>query len=136
SRPPESEAWAAPGDLVRVYRYDVMPRGLISRLMVRLHRHVREPDLAWSSGVFFETDTATLLAQQRETPTFEVELRARGADPSALLATVADELDALNRTFPGLEGRVEKLIPCTCELCAASTTPELFEQRRLVQRKK
>ena len=38
------------------YRYDFLPKGMISRLTVRLHRFVRNPEMAWVTGVLFERD--------------------------------------------------------------------------------
>ena len=49
--------WGKPEDLVLRYRYDFMPKGIISRLTVRLHRFVRNPEMAWVTGVLFERDS-------------------------------------------------------------------------------
>ncbi len=38
------------------YRYDFLPKGMISRLTVRLHRFVRNPEMAWVTGVLFERE--------------------------------------------------------------------------------
>ncbi len=32
----------------------VLPKGMISRLMVRMHRYVQSPELGWVTGVLFE----------------------------------------------------------------------------------
>jgi internalin A len=46
SRPECATDWAKPSDLVLAYRYDFLPKGLVSRLMVRLHSFVKQPSLA------------------------------------------------------------------------------------------
>ena len=46
--------WAQSDDLVLTYQYDFLPKGLVSRLMVRMHRFVLQPDLCWGSGTLFE----------------------------------------------------------------------------------
>ncbi len=40
SKPAELADWAKPGDLVLRFRYEFMPKGLVSRLMVRQHSFV------------------------------------------------------------------------------------------------
>lgn len=65
------------GDLVLRYRYEFLPKGMISRLTVRQHRFVLNPEKAWISGVLFERDSSSVLAEILATG--EIELRGRGA---------------------------------------------------------
>src|ERR1035438_2457901 len=136
--PPEKPAelgdWGKPEDLVLRYKYDFMPKGMISRLTVRLHRFVRDPQMAWVKGVLFERDTTTVLAQILEKGDV-VELRARGPEGKALLSVVAADLDALNDSFQGLMDKVDKRIPCTCEFCRAESVPWFFEHKALLRRR-
>ena len=134
SKPVELIQWEQPGDLVLRYRYDFMPKGLISRLMVRLHRFVPRPDLGWVTGVLFERDDSQVLVEISPKGS-EIALRARGPERKELLTVIAADLDALNDSFHGLKERVEKLVPCNCSQCRKSTNPESFEQKRLLQRK-
>jgi hypothetical protein len=77
----DGEAWLAPqllppsipedvdveprsDDLVLTYRYDFLPKGLVSRLMVRMNRFVRRPELSWGSGVVLEQGDTTVLVQK------------------------------------------------------------------------
>ena len=135
SKPVQLDKWEQPGDLVLRYRYDFMPKGLISRLMVRLHRFVPQPDLGWVTGVLFERDGSQVLV---EIPPKggEIALRARGSERKELLSVIAADLDALNDSFHGLKERVEKLVPCNCTQCRKQSNPESFEQKRLLQRKR
>jgi internalin A len=134
SAPSELTDWAAPGDLVLSYRYRFLPKGLVNRLMVRKHQFVQHPEMAWATGVLFDRDSSSLLAQVMPRGN-EIALRARGSESKALLSVIATELDELNASFSGLEEKLEKLIPCNCKQCIASTTPEMFEQKRLLKRK-
>ncbi|MFN0174472.1 MAG: COR domain-containing protein [Saprospiraceae bacterium] len=135
SKPNELANWAQPGDLVLRYRYEFLPKGLVSRLMVRQHRFVPRPDMAWTSGVLFERDGSQVLV---EIPPKggEIALRARGHERKELLSVIAADLDALNETFHGLSERVSKLIPCNCEKCLTLTESEFFEQKQLLQFKR
>ncbi len=126
--------WSKPEDLVLRYKYYFLPRGMISRLMVRLHRFVRDPKMAWVTGVLFERDSTSLLVQILDKGD-EIELRARGSEAKALLSVIAADLDALNESFQGLKDKVDKRIPCNCKECNAAADPEFFEQKELLRHK-
>ena len=134
AKPKELADWGKPDDLVLRYRYEFLPKGMISRLTVRLHRFVRNPQMAWISGVVLEREGSSVLAEILASG--EIELRARGPERKALLSVVASELDALNDSFQGLRDKVDKRIPCNCSKCRTSPEPEFFGQKRLEQRKK
>lgn len=135
SKPTRLVHWEQAGDLVLRFNYEFLPKGMISRLMVRQHRFVPRPELGWVTGVLFEREDTQVLV---EVPPKggEIVLRARGTERKDLLSIIAAALDALNETFPGLDEKVSKLIPCNCRKCYEKTTPEFFEQRRLFQRKR
>lgn len=124
------------GDLVLRYKYVFLPKGVVNRLMVRLHRYVSRPEMAWNNGVLFERDSSTVLADVASSGN-EIVLRARGAERKELINVVSAELDALNATFHGLqdEGKLIKLVPCHCSICRESVKPEFFQYHRLLKRK-
>lgn len=132
SKPAELIGWEQPGDLALRYRYEFLPKGLISRLIVRQHRFVPRPELGWVTGALFGSDGTELLA---EIPPKggEIVLRARGPQRKELLSVIAADLDALNDSFHGLRDKVGKWVPCCCGKCAASTEPFFFEQKMLLQ---
>lgn len=133
SKPVELAGWERPGDLVLRFRYKFMPKGLISRLMVRLHRFVPRPDLGWVTGVLFERDgTGVLVGIPPDGG--EIALRARGPERKELLSVISADLDALNDSFH-LREKVEKLVPCNCKQCRGLAQPRAFEQRELLRRK-
>jgi Leucine-rich repeat (LRR) protein len=134
SKPTQLVRWGEPMDLVLRYRYDFLPKGVISRLTVRLHRFVSNPNMAWVTGVLFQRESTAVLVEVL-TNGSEIELRARGPEHKALLSVIAADLDALNESFPGLRGKVDKLIPCNCKLCRAASVPYFFSQKALLQRK-
>lgn len=121
------------GDVVLRYRYQFLPKGLISRLTVRLHRFVRNPEMAWVTGVLFEHDKTSVLVELLPNGQ-EIELRGRGPQRGSFIKVVAADLDALNESFPGLADRVDKRIPCTCATCEAAPVPEFFAERSLRRR--
>ena len=54
AKPKALADWGKSEDLVLRYKYDFLPKGMISRLTVRLHRFVLNPEMAWITGVLFE----------------------------------------------------------------------------------
>jgi hypothetical protein len=134
AKPQALADWGKPEDLVLRYRYDFLPKGIISRLTVRLHRFVSNPEMAWVTGVLFERDSTAVLVELL-TNGSEIELRARGPEHKALLSVIAADLDALNESFQGLRDKVDKRVPCNCKRCRMAPVPEFFVQRHLLRRK-
>ncbi|CAA0113265.1 Internalin-A [Halioglobus japonicus] len=134
SKPEIFNDWETADDLALSYRYEFLPKGLISRLMVRMNRYVKDTNHAWANGVLFEHENAQLLVQLMSRGD-EIMLRARGSENKTLLSVIAEDLDALNSTFSGLENKLSKRVPCVCSQCKASLTPEFFDQKELVRRK-
>jgi hypothetical protein len=139
SEPGELKNWARPGDLILRYKYDFLPRGMISRLTVRLHRFVHDPEKAWVTGVLFQEpcldDCSTDLLAEILPAGDEIELRARGPEAKKMLSVVSADLDALNDSFKGLRDKVDRRIPCNCNACKASVLPEFFAYKYLLRRK-
>jgi hypothetical protein len=135
STPEYVKDWAKPSDLVLTYRYAFLPRGLVSRLMVRTHRFVAHPEKSWSSGAFFEQEGTELLALTESTGD-AITLRARGPEKKALLSVIASALDELNASFQGLADKIHKKVPCICDKFRQKTMPEQFDEKRLLQRRR
>jgi hypothetical protein len=134
SRPQALANWGQPGDLTLRYRYSFLPSGILSRLTVRLHRYVIDPEMAWTTGVLFQKEGTTVLAELLPDGR-EIELRARGPEARDLQSIVAAELEALNNSIEGLGGKVDARVPCPCRDCAAATMPYYFSKTGLVRRR-
>lgn len=126
------ENWGEPADLVLNHKYDFLPKGMVNRLMVRMHRFVKNIDLCWSYGALFEQEKTQLLVQ-RDAKGNQILMRARGPEARELLSIISSDLDALNDKFEGL--RVDKQVPCTCDECGTSMEPHLFSEADLRKRR-
>jgi len=135
SKPAALTDWQQAGDLCLRFRYEFMPKGIISRLIVRMHRFVQNPEFSWISGALFERDGTKLLAEV-STKGGEILLRARGPERKELLSVIASDLDAMNEGFHRLKDLVSKWVPCLCSCCLTTAEPEFFKQERLLQRKR
>ncbi|MEZ5404101.1 MAG: COR domain-containing protein [Bryobacteraceae bacterium] len=132
-KPAALAGFGKPEDLVLRYRYSFLPKGIVSRLTVRLHRYVGDPEMAWVSGVLLERDGTAVLVELLAGG--EIEMRARGPEAKELLAVAAADLDALNESFQGLADRVDKRVPCRCGECRRAAEPEFFSHKALRRRK-
>ncbi|TQV89534.1 COR domain-containing protein [Aliikangiella coralliicola] len=132
--PGELTSWSGSEEVCLLYRYDFLPKGIVNRLMVRMNRYVKRPELAWSYGVLFEKGATELLIQETSKGN-EIILRSRGPEAKALLSVIAHDLDAINHSFEGLRNKVKKCVPCICEECVESDIPHLFEESHLIRKK-
>jgi MinD-like ATPase involved in chromosome partitioning or flagellar assembly len=122
-----------PGVVLR-YRYYFLPKGIVSRLTVRLHRFLKQPEMAWMTGALFELGDTSVLMELLPKGN-EIALRAQGPEGRSLLSVVSADLDALNETLSGLHDRVEKLVPCICTQCRRDESPEFFTHKQLIKRR-
>jgi internalin A len=116
--------WDDSENLVLRYEYDVMPKGIVRRLIVALHYQIAPGDLLWRSGAVFEYEGSraeVVEVYRRRLLT----IRIRGGDPRVLLGLIEKELGVIHRSYPGI--RFKRFLPCDCETCAASDNPEMFE---------
>lgn len=132
-KPSELIGWEQATDLTLRYRYTFMPKGIVGRLMVRLHRFVSDPNRASITTVLFERDTTEVLVQLLPSGN-EIEIRARGPERKALMSVVSSELDAVNNYFSGLRDKVGRWAPCHCTECSSQIEPHLFEEKALRKR--
>ncbi|MFM9946994.1 MAG: COR domain-containing protein [Saprospiraceae bacterium] len=125
--------WDDHGNLELRYHYDFMPKGLLSRLIVRLHRYLPNPEQeAWRTGAVFHRQGAQ--AKLVETyGTRNLFLRAKGAEAKGLVTLISDEIDHLNKGYYRLQ--VKKLVPCNCPVCRKLEEPNFYEFEDLMRRK-
>ena len=99
AKPIELADWGKPEDLVLRYRYEFLPKGIISRLTGQAASLRAQPGVAWVTGVLFERDSTAVLVELLASGS-EIELRARGPERKRCSAWSAADLDALNESIP------------------------------------
>jgi len=116
--------WDENDNLVLRYEYDVMPKGIVRRLIVALHYQIAPGDRLWRSGAVFayEGSEAEVVEVYRRRL---LTIRIRGGDPRVLLGLIDHELAIIHRSYPGI--RFKRFMPCDCETCSASDDPTMFE---------
>ena len=124
--------WDKESNLQLRFRYPVfMPRGILSRAIVKLQGRIEDQKLTWRSGVILNDGYARAEVRERRSDN-EIRIRVGGRNKRDLLMEVTRALDDLHRGFPMLH--YEKLIPCTCSGCTKSAEPYFFKMRELLTR--
>ncbi|MCX7096785.1 MAG: leucine-rich repeat domain-containing protein [Methylococcales bacterium] len=115
--------WPTNDLLLLRYKYDFMPKGILSQFIVEMHEHIaHDYQWVWKSGVILEKDNA-----QAEIIEYygkrEIQIRVHGNNKKELLNIVSYELDKINSSYERLRDKCNKLIPCNCETCSGSEEP-------------
>ena len=117
------------------YEYEFMPKGIITRFIVEMHRYIVEPKV-WRSGVLLQRDNT--YAEVIETYNRkEIKIRLSGANKRGFLEIITDKLDEIHDSYNRL--KVKKLIPCNCPVCFQNASPyfhKLDELRERLQHNK
>ncbi len=112
------------------YRYKFMPRGILARLIVKMHQQIHE-QTNWRSGVVFAFDNARALVRERY---FErrITFVITGMNKQQLLGTIRTHLEEIHRSFPSL--KVEEMVPCNCTDCKIAEKPFFYRAVDLMRR--
>ena len=123
--------WDESDNLILRYTYDFMPKGIITRFIVVIHKWIDQQQYVWRSGVILnkENTKAEVIEDYEQR---EIKIRITGRHKRDLLTTVTYELDQIHDSYNRL--RCSKLIPCNCSSCKNSQNPYFYEFDKLRER--
>ena len=119
-----------------------LPKGIISRLIVRMHDHI-ENGIVWSEGVVFRVREAKAqiiekITKKEGLKIIEIRLIGNPVERINLLTIIRNEIKRIQEnSFPNL--RYEEMIACFCSECRASNDPSFYffsDLKRLVKKGK
>jgi internalin A len=126
--------WQENNNLIVNYDYEFMPKGIITRFIVRVHHLILNDKIVWREGVVIEKDNTR--AEIIETyGKRSIRIRLQGTYKRELLAIIFEYFDKIHFNYDKL--RVKKLIPCNCEFCKNNQEPHFFEfdiTRKLIEK--
>jgi internalin A len=130
--------WDDSRNLILRYRYDFLPKGILTRLIVELHEFIEAQTLVWKTGVVFTngSDRAEVTEHRGKR---ELRLRVSGSDPKRWLSAVTHEINKIHASYQSSDNprdtrlRYQTLIPCNCNTCKGSQTPHTFPYDTLQQ---
>lgn len=107
---------------------EFMPKGMLSRFIVEMHRCIIDENLVWKSGVILERDR-TKAEVIENYGRREIKIRVVGMHKKEFITLITDELDIIHDSFNRL--KYKKLIPCNCSKCKNSQNPHFYEHKVL-----
>ena len=128
-------AWDDRQNLILRYDYEFMPKGIITRLIVELHKYIepsdRLPGLVWKAGVILRDGDARgeIIESYGKS---EISIRVVGTRRKRLLDVIRWELRQIHESYPSLD--YQELIPCNCERCEGSQSPNSYSLSDLEDR--
>jgi hypothetical protein len=129
--------WNEPDDTPVQYRYKFIPKGILTRLICRLHTRIEtDPERGqrvWNDAVIFALPDGKGRVFAREVYSENtIELRAAGEKRAEMLNEVIRKMDDINRDAKYDNLQVEKLVPCPCEVCQTGEKKYYFDFQLLV----
>ena len=126
---PRSLNWIQDGNLTFRFQYPFMPKGIVSRLIVRLNEDI-ENNTVWNEGVIFQKEGAIALVVEKATTReglkiIEIKLSGEPEKRKTLLTLIREEVKKIQKSsFPNLP--YDEMVPCNCEKCGISEEPEFY----------
>jgi hypothetical protein len=112
---PEYE-WNSDDNIILRYRYDFMPKGILNRFIVEMHRFILEL-FVWRTGVLLQREeTRAKIVETYDQR--EIIIKLSGANKRGFLEVITDQFDRIHESYNRL--KVDKLIPCNCSECKDS----------------
>ncbi|MEM7180496.1 MAG: COR domain-containing protein [Spirochaetota bacterium] len=109
------------------YHYAFMPKGLISRLIVKMNLYIFQ-ESHWLHGVILDYEDTRALIQE-EFFKKRLSIRLHGPYKEKFLYIILKAIEEIHSSFHNLE--VKKMVPCNCSQCQVSREPFFFEYSTL-----
>ncbi|HEY9672301.1 MAG TPA: COR domain-containing protein [Waterburya sp.] len=123
--------WDESNNLILRYKYEFMPKGILTRFIVETHPWIEQQKLVWKSGVVLNKDQnrAEVIEHYNQK---EIKVRVAGSRKKELLAVVTHELEKIHNSYERLQ--YDTLVPCNCEKCEGSQMPHSYPLEALRKR--
>ncbi|MCV6636402.1 COR domain-containing protein [Candidatus Albibeggiatoa sp. nov. NOAA] len=134
SKKPDNYEWNTEDNLNFRFRYAFMPKGIVVRLIVRLHHLIKEP-WVWREGVVLTEKGCELqIIENEESKVIDIAVRGHHNERKYFLRKIIDEVrDIHNTWFENIE--VDEMIPCHCERCETLENPYFHQLKKLQERR-
>jgi Leucine-rich repeat (LRR) protein len=145
---PKGYLWTQNDDLLVEYWYDFMPKGILTKLIVRLNKYIVQNDevqMVWKSGL--RIDGKALSCPNTYAEVIEawdnkkLQVRIQGEFSTKLKDMITFQIDTLNNEFfqtdqneTTLKSKWYKMVPCTCSTCILTSDKHFFDHAFLLDR--
>ncbi|MEL6552766.1 MAG: COR domain-containing protein, partial [Cyanobacteria bacterium J06621_11] len=125
--------WDENQNLILRYEYGFMPKGILLRLIVEMHRFIERDqttntDLVWKAGVVLKhgNTRAEIIENYNKS---EIVIHAIGPQRRTLIEWIRAEIYKIHATYPNLD--YDELIPCNCTTCKNNPKPYFYPLQTL-----
>ncbi|AFZ01290.1 SAV_2336 N-terminal domain-related protein [Calothrix sp. PCC 6303] len=122
--------WDDRENLILRYYYDFMPKGMLTRFIVEMHKPI-DNELIWKDGVILTDGNARAEVIEAYYKN-EIRIRVSGFPKKDLLTRIRHEFNKIHDSYEKL--RYQELIPCNCPTCKGSQNPHAYALKKLQER--
>jgi internalin A len=122
--------WDDRENLILRYHYDFMPKGMLTRFIVEMHKLI-DAELIWKDGVILTDGNARAEVIEAYYKN-EIRIRVSGFPKKDLLTRIRHEFNKIHDSYEKL--RYQELIPCNCPTCKGSQNPHAYALKKLQER--
>ncbi|WP_392481587.1 COR domain-containing protein [Nostoc sp. C110] len=117
--------WDESNNLILRYKYDFMPKGILTRFIVEMHSDIEQQTLVWKTGVVLAKykSRAEVIEYYNQR---EIKVRVAGNRKKELLAVITNELEKIHKSYERLQ--YQTLVPCNCKNCNDSQNPHFYNR--------
>lgn len=115
--------WDESNNLILRYKYEFMPKGILTRFIVETHYWIEQQTLVWRNGVVLNK-TRTRAEVIEHYNQREIRVRVAGNRKKELLAVITHELEKIHNSYERLQ--YHTLVPCNCQMCKGSQQPHSY----------
>ena len=117
--------WDEENNLILRYEYEFMPKGILTRFIVEMHRYIEQQTLVWKNGVILNNGLARAQVIENYRPTKgEIKIRIMGIDKKALMTIITHKFFEIHSSYERL--RYQTYVPCNCSVCQSQRQPHDF----------
>ncbi|MEO1377060.1 MAG: effector-associated domain EAD1-containing protein [Cyanobacteria bacterium J06635_10] len=123
--------WNKSNNLILRYKYEFMPKGIMTRFIVETHDLIEQQKLVWRSGVILNQNgtRAEVIENYNQK---EIKVSVYGKQKKVLLEVVNREFEKIHLAFERLQ--YQTLVPCNCQECKGSENPHAYTLEELRKR--
>ena len=117
------------------YRYQFMPKGILTRFIVKQHRHIYQ-NTYWRYGVLLEVNNTRAIIKEMYFDR-KISVTVEGENKQELLKMVRDSIQSINQSYNNVA--VTEMLQCQCLVCKSASEPHFYRLdvlQRYIQRGK
>ncbi|MGV0028856.1 leucine-rich repeat domain-containing protein [Phormidesmis priestleyi] len=119
---PPNYDWDDADNLFLRYKYDFMPKGILTRFIVELHHLIENQTQVWRNGVILNQSGARAeVTEHYRDRKGEIKIRVSGSNKTELLTLIHRKFQKAHDSYERL--KYQTFIPCNCQVCRESRSP-------------